>query len=506
MSITRRGLIQCTAAAAVAGAALSVPAFAEEAEDFAAKVTKTADFDIVVVGAGPSGLAAAVQAADLGCKVVMLEVSDFRGGIIRGAEGMTGVNSPMEIEQGMEAPSIPAMVEHMCGISEYKVNGLFWKNMLERSGGNIAWLIEKGVRFSGQIDDYKGDGEWPVFHWFEGEFACPTSLGDPLEADFLAHEGCELLLETRGRQLKMVDGKVAGIYATTKEDVLEINAKAVILATGGFARNVEMVAETYPRLYAGRYTCNQGPAGCVGDGTMMARAAGGARITDFATFMSPRMMTINVDDPDIKSMVRLVNAPWVNHDGVRFVREDCGTAVSGGAPLNAMLQQWNTYVIVDADLLEATVEGGIALLEEEIKAGTTELFEGQTPEELAAAMGVDVEAFAKTIAEYNAMAEAGADTAFGKDPAYLVALTKAPFFAMRQIYSPYKILGSTSVNPKYEVIDAQDAPIPGLYASGTEANMNYFKAAYSYHCPGGCCAQAVDSGRVAAKNAVAYIG
>lgn len=476
-------------------------------EDYASQVTEAVSFDVAVVGSGPSGLAAGVQAGELGLKVIMLEASDIRGGMTVGAEGMAAAGSPLQQEAGIEF-DISEVADHMAAISEYKVSALLWKNMLERSGDNAGWLIDKGVAFSGVVDDYKGDGLWPTFHWFEGDFACPTAYGDPMEAAFKGFDGCELRLQTRARQLKLDEaGRVAGLYATTAEGgVLEVDAKAVILATGGYARNAETVAQVYPQLYAGRYVCTGGPADCVGDGRAMAIAAGARVETDHAAFMTPRAVTANTSEASLQGLGRLASGIWVNQDGSRYIREDCGSSAVG-APLNSMLQQWATYVVVDAGLVGSLSEqfpDGAELLEAE--AGDGEVFEGQTVEELAGQMGLDPDALAATVSEYNEMAAAGKDAAFGKAAESLVALENPPYFALRQVYSPYKVLGSTSVNPAYEVIDDAYEAIPGLYAVGTEANANYYKSAYSYHCAGGCCAQCVDSGRVAARGAAAYIG
>ena len=480
-SMTRRAFVSATTvgAAAVAASGAATVAFAEEAapaeEDFASQVTETVDFDVVVAGSGPAGLTAGVQAAELGLKVLIVEASDIRGGMLIGAEGMAAVDSPWQIEQGIKI-DVADVVEDEVIASKFHVNGLFWKNMLDRSPETMAWLIDKGVKFTGVVDDYYGSGVFPTFHWFEGDFACPTAFGDPMEAVFKGYEGCEIRLNTRARQLKMEDGKVAGLYATTPDGVLEINAKAVILATGGYSRNEEMVAEAFPALHAGRCLGFNplgrvnGPATCVGDGRKMALEVGANDSSEHTAFMTPRSVCCNTENGMLQSLGGSSSGIWVNQDGFRFIREDCGAAYGVGAPLNAMLEQWETYVVIDAGIIEglsARIPDALAALEAEVAGG--EVFEAQTVEELAEYIGCKPENIAKTVADYNAGCEAGVD-GFHKDPALLAPIATPPFFVLHQIYAPYHLMGAIVVNVNYEVVTKDHAPIPGLYAAGTEAD------------------------------------
>lgn len=453
--------------------------------------------DVVVVGSGVSGMAAAVQAAELGEKVVVIESASIRGAVIRSTEGLCGVNSAMQQEQGIEL-SIPDMIRAESESVQYRMNGLFWKEMLERSGETIGWLADNGVQFTGKIDDYNGNGAFQTFHWFPGDHEAQTYYGDPMEAKLASYEGTQLLLNTRGRQLKMDGGKVAGIYATTEDGVLEIDAPVVILATGGFGGSNEEVAKRYNRLPVGRYSCD-GALTNVGDGTNMAVAAGGYEDRFNTCFLGTAIGDVVTGSFALNAINGSV--PWVNQDGTRFVDESAVGQILSIPGMNVLFQQDEIYALYDAAMLGDTLEDAKTEAADNEKG----VFCADTVEGLAEAMGVNADALATTVESYNAMVEAGEDTAFGRDLTDAVQLTEAPFFAFRQKLSAHGNIGGLVVSLKYEVVTPEGDPVPGLYAVGTESNMNYREFAYSFTVPGAAMCQAVDSGRWAAKNAVEYL-
>jgi fumarate reductase flavoprotein subunit len=500
--LNRRSFVAGSAALASAAALAGVASAAEiEAvevpeEDYAANVTETVDVDVVVVGSGVSGMAAGVQAAELGLKTLVIEASDIRGAVIRSTEGLAAVNSSLQQEQGIEI-SIPEVVKTESEAVQYRLNGLFWKELLERSGETIQWLADNGVSFTGQIDTYSADGVFPTFHWFPGDHEAQTYYGDPMEATLLGHENAELRLKTRGRELKLENGKVAGLHATTDEGVLEVNAPVVILATGGFGANLEEVARRFSKLPVGRYSCD-GASTNVGDGTAMAISAGGVLDTMHTCFLGT---TIG----DVVNGAFAMNAinttvPWINQDGQRFVDESVGGILSIPG-INLIFHHDEIYALYDAALLGDTLSDA----QTEVADNPTGVFTGETIEELAQALGVDPDTLTRTVEDYNAMVEAGEDTAFGKDLTGAPTISEPPFFAFRQKLNAHGNIGGLLVNLNYEVIQPDSTPVPGLYAVGTESNMNYREFAYSFTVPGGAMSEAVDSGRWAAKNAAQYL-
>ncbi len=134
------------------------------------EITETIDCDICVVGMGMSGLAAAVQAANNGDKVVGLEVTNTTGGNGTGVEGVFAVNSSLQKEQNISFDPAEVIATEMSAM-QMNTNGVAWARMIHNSADNVDWLIEQGVQFSGMVDDYLGSGIVPGFHWFEGNVA-----------------------------------------------------------------------------------------------------------------------------------------------------------------------------------------------------------------------------------------------------------------------------------------------------------------------------------------------
>ena len=288
--VSRRDFVKGTTAATVASAlgllAGHSPAFAAEESvaegnsEFASQVAETKDCDIVVVGSGISGIAAAVQAGEGGAKVIALEAAKNIGGNGMGTEGMFGVNSSLQQEQGIEVP-FAKIINNELQAFNYKIDTTFWRDQYDHAGANLDWLIGNGVKFSGKVDNYSV-GRVETFHWYDGNAAdCYIA---PMQTKAEEY-GVEFLTETRGRELIIDEsGSVVGIYATTADDsVLQINAKAVILASGGFASSPEKME--HQGIVVANSILNGIPTN-IGDGLDMALAAGAfdnRKVTCFLT-------------------------------------------------------------------------------------------------------------------------------------------------------------------------------------------------------------------------------
>ena len=198
-------------------------------------IKETLDADVLVVGLGMSGLAAAVQAASNGAKVIGIEKMNATGGNGIGVEGIFAVGSSLEVEQGIEID--PAeIVRGELEASQWASGGDLWLDLVHSSGGNVDWLMEQGVKFSGVVDDYHGNSAYPDFHWFDGDVASSGYI--PQMTDKAKELGVDMLLETPAVGLiQDGQGAVTGAYAESKErGTLQINAKSVILATGSWGR------------------------------------------------------------------------------------------------------------------------------------------------------------------------------------------------------------------------------------------------------------------------------
>lgn len=205
-----------------------------------ANVDKTHDTDLLIVGAGGSGLACAVQAALNGTSFILVEKSSQVGGNASFVEGMFAVNSTLQREQGIDIE--PAeIIEAELTRGQHRQNGDLWLDLVNKSAENIEWCQEQGVLYAGNVDDYYG-GLFPTFHWFQDGKA-QVGYVDPMKAR-LDELGVEVHLNTTVNGI-MRDGdkKVIGAYAEGDEGVVQYNARAVVLATGGFGGNAEVIAE-----------------------------------------------------------------------------------------------------------------------------------------------------------------------------------------------------------------------------------------------------------------------
>ena len=231
----------------------------------------TYDCDICICGAGNSGLSAAVEAAQQGLGVVVLEKQGGTGGGGIGTEGVFAVNSEMQQAAGISIEPAEIISTEM-EYSHNRANGLKWFDLVQASGENIAWLKECGVNFTGVVDDYHG-GKFETFHWF-GENRAHDDFS-PAMTSKAKELGVEFLMNCPAIELiKGGDGSVNGVYAKKLNgDYVQVNAKAVVLATGGFANNDEYLQEGG---FSDTTNVKRFLYGYDGDGVRMALEAGGA--------------------------------------------------------------------------------------------------------------------------------------------------------------------------------------------------------------------------------------
>lgn len=511
-----------TPAPANQASALGVPA------DYAPVGTYTCD--VCVVGAGNSGLAAAVQAAQSGAGVVVLEAISASGGGGRGTEGVFGVGSQMQQDAGIEIEPVEILKTEL-DYAHGRTDGAKWLDMVHASGDNIDWLSNDcGVPFSG-VDNYMGTAPVATFHWFDGG----RSYGSYAPSMTSCAEGLGVRFVYNTRALKLLlddDGAVRGVVARRKSpdggegDYIEVDCGAVILCTGGFANNDEY-------LSVGRQ-CDVSDVhrpfvGFNGDGLAMAKEAGAAdnlarfaamELTTISGFPGGFGATYDLGGNGLISTVRAANTIWVQQDGVRFGAENSGDG-NGLAVQIPLLNQQHTYAVFNRAILEADIEGLIRHVNsvEDDLAFADAWFEenphgdalrADTVEELCAKAHeafpqIDADTLADTIARYNEMCAAGEDADFGKPAEYLVALDEGPFYLVKHIPSVAVTFGGIRTNRKMEVIREDWTPVAGLYSAGVDS-ADLWPNIYTVNVPGGCNGNNINSGRAAALSATAYLG
>lgn len=495
--ITRRHFLSGAATGALGIAAMGILGAASAEEDagldYASLVQETLEADIVVVGAGNSGLAAALQAGQLGNRVVVLETNAMVGA---NTEGLFAVGSHYQQAQGIDITMREIIAKEQVFFN-YRVNALYWKDMIENSADNLAWLEENGVLFSGQVDNYYSLGRIPVFHWFVD--GAGSNLTHPMEAK--AQElGVEFRFETRGRELIMEDGAVSGIYAELSDGgILEIRAKSVILATGGFINNLEMMAQNGIQESDVRGFIQ----GRRGDGIQMACRVGSEDRTNKtcylreASFIGKGWLGALPD-----WVIYSGKAIWVNEDGERFTNELCSRETSG-CVTNAHYTQKAVFGLFGQSALDTADETVKAAVEDALASGSGLFCKADTLEEIAAFMGADAAILQENVERYNVLCEKGLDEDFDKSAEALVTM-EAPYYA--GLFSGFHMqtIGGLRTSRSAEVLTGTAEPVPGLYAVGTDGCMLYGET-YTISVPASCNGNNINSGRTAAKAAAGYI-
>lgn len=412
---------------------------------------KTMQADIVVIGAGGAGMTAAIQAVQDGAtNVVILEKMPIVGGnTTRSTGGLNAADTQYQEEEGIE-DSVDLFVEDtMKGGKELNNEDLV-RFMAENSADAVDWVNEIG-------------GDLSVVGMFGGASVkrihrpTDTSAVGPMLVKALSAKVEELnipvLLETTATQIMLDgDGKVASVKAKDKDgSELTINCAAVVLATGGFGANNEMVISYQPGL-AGFGTTNQ--SGATGDGIRMAEEIGAALVD------MDQIQTHPTVHPDTQTMytegVRGNGAILVNLDGKRFVNElETRDVVSA-----AILEQPEgyCYMIFDQDVRES-----LSAIESYIKKGI--VTEADTIEELAEMIDINPEALADTMRTYAEYQQSGTDEEFGRADMAL-PLTASKFYAAVCAPAIHHTMGGVKIDTTTAVLKEDNTAIPGLFAAG----------------------------------------
>lgn len=510
---------------ALAGLGLAGQAQAEEAAaadtETLPEPSETVETQIVIVGSGPAGLSAALEASEAGADVVLMDAKSDLGGNIDITGGLFGVDSKFTKEMGIEVDPMDIVNEEL-KVFTYRVDALKWRDLVEASGDDVDWLSDHGVEYM-EVIDYSNTGTFPICHNWGPTFAPTHVLVSALEKT-----GCTIMTETRGRKLVVEDGKVTGILAERADgSVVQVNAPAVIIATGGYVDNTEMVKKV---LRSESYF-TRAMGGHNGDGINMAVEAGALSMLPEKTLMAYPVMSIeeNMGWYNTLGMILSGSVVWVSSDGRRFTNEAC-TEITEGLAIATCLTQRQSYTLVDQGIMDSYGEHGFTKEEQEnieaiiegtdveglndglkyildcaVDAGEQTIWRGDSWEELAEAAGMDPDTLVETVERYNADCAAGKDSEYAKNPEKMIALDTPPFYLVKNGYYVTTTLGGLDYDRDMRVLDEMGVAIPGLYVAGTDGAQIY-KGFYTIDTvSGSCMANNVYTGRKAARSAMADI-
>lgn len=495
-TLTSNGVIEA-AKAALTAAGLNADDYMTKAEAATAEDV-VYEADVVIVGAGGAGMTAALTAAENGAKVIVVESQAAVGGnSVRATGGMNAGDTTYQDANtfgetaGVEATLASAAKnyaenETITKLADevkvqwesYQANaeGYFdtvelmqldtmvggkglndpelVKVLAEQSAAGIDWLRNYNINLD-NVGAFGGASVKRIHRPVnaEGKTVSVGAYMIPLlETACNNSENITILLETTANEIIMVDGAAKGIVATGKTgNTVTINAGAVILASGGFGANLDMVASYQPSL-KGFMTTNA--AGIQGQGIQMAQAVGADVVDMDQIQIHP---TVQFDTSAlITEGLRGDGAILVNAEGKRFI-DEVGTRDVVSAAEIAQPGSYSWLVVDQAMLDKSSVIAGY------VTKGFT--FQGNTYEELAAAIGVDAAAFAETMNTWNTYVAAKNDPDFGR-VSFANPLDTAPYYAIKVTAGVHHTMGGVKINTSTEVLTAEGVAIPGLYAAG----------------------------------------
>ena len=456
--------------------------------------------DVVVVGAGGAGMTAAITATDAGKKVIVVESQPIAGGnSVRSTGGMNAAKTPYQDKNefkeaaGVEKTlataaekfadnatitALAATVKSQWDAYQANPQGYFdsvelmeldtmiggkgknnpelVKALAENSAAAIEWLASIGAEVK-NVGAFGGASVKRIHRPVnaDGKVTAVGAYIVPILEKNLQDRNVQFLFDTTANEIIMKDGKAVGIKGTGKDGhKVTINAKSVVIATGGFGANAEMVEKYKPEL-KGFATTNA--EGAQGQGIEMATAVGAATVDMDQIQIHP---TVHIEEDGnahlITEGLRGDGAILVNAEGKRFY-DEVSTRDKVSAAIIAQPDK-SAWLVVDQSMVDKS-----AVIAGYIKSGYT--VTGATYEELAKAMGVDEATFVSTMNTWNQAVEAKTDAEFNRT-SFANPLTAAPYYAIKITPAVHHTMGGIVINPKAEVLNEKGEVISGLFAAG----------------------------------------
>lgn len=422
--------------------------------------------EIVIIGAGGTGLAAAVTAGQEGASVIVLETNGFAGGNLLVSGGVYNSPEPeMQAKQGIE-DSPELFVQQTLAGGDNIANPELVRILAYNALDGLNWLKELGNEFEDQVIQAPG-----ALHPRSHNTTAP--LGSGIIKTYLEHidkmDNVEILYETKGESLIQEDGQVVGVIAKNPDgSKLTVKAnKGVIIATGGFSKNAQLVieyrnAEKWPLLDENSVSTNMDSIR--GEGIIMAREIG----ADVVDMDQMQFLYLGQPKTGLLSGVFNVSAEvtvFVNKEGKRFVAEDARRDVISSAVFaqeDGMMYMLHSAESLSDPANQLNIDG--IPMKELLDIGAYGWKQGDTLEELAKEIGVPAENLVQTIAEYNEAVDTKNDP-FGRT-LLNVKMAKGPFYAIPRVPALHHTMGGLRIDTLARVLDTKGEPIPGLYAGG----------------------------------------
>lgn len=404
--------------------------------------------DVVVIGGGGAGLTAAIAAKDNGAEVILVEKAAILGGNTNYATGgLNAAETSIQKNKGIK-DSVNIFIEDTMKGGKNTNNKNLVTKMANSSAEIVDWLISKGA----DLTDLGRMGGQSVDRTHR-----PTG-GAPVGPDMIAalsktakNSGVDIRLSTFAESLVYDGEAIRGIIVKAPNgEKYTINSKSVVIATGGFGANSDMIVE-YVQSLEGFGTTNH--KGATGDGITMAKELN----VDFVDMdqIQTHPTVIPTNSVMITEAVRGNGAILVNRDGKRFVNElDTRDVVS-----KAELDQKGGSAFL---MFDETVKNSLKAIDSYDKKGY--LVKGDSLKELAEKLDISAKELEKTFTKYNESVKKANDSEFNRQSLPTV-LNQGPFYSVEVAPAVHHTMGGIKINDKAEVL-SNNEPIPGLFAAG----------------------------------------
>ncbi|PWC14547.1 FAD-dependent oxidoreductase [Brenneria corticis] len=483
------------------------------------------DADVVIVGGGLSGLAAAVTAQENGVKTIVLEKMAIIGGAGNYPEGSLGIGTRIQKKEGINITP-EKVFERVMEFHHWRVNAPVIRTLLNHSGETIDWLEDIGVKFKGIKTTFPAEKSLYTWHIYQGS----GSAAIKVLATTFKQKGGEIFTETPAQKLLFDEqGGIKGVAAKNSAgETIIFNAGNVVLSTGGFASNKEMLAKYVPDINTRgmEKVMYRGPEvdGRAGDGINMALSAkaalaGMGTLAGNSPYLDDEPAIYQFMGPDHMKQARAaLSQPflWVNKHGERFYNESAGSNFSD--VYNALTANDGLmYSVFDEKMKQRMIDSGpltpfnaivvpgqkMTALDEGIAKGlkTGYAFKADSIEALAEKIKVDPAKLKETINKVNQYSDNKYDPDFSRKPEHLVRFDTrhGPYYALKGLRAFFLTLGGVKVNTHMQALDDNGDPINGLYVTGQDIGGLY-DSTYDLLAEGSASSFALTSGRLAARH------
>ncbi len=467
-TVTSKAILDATCEAMKQAGASDDVIFQEPVMDATPVEAETLTTDVLVVGAGAAGLSAALSTYENGVKnIIVIEKMPAVGGATSTAGG--GLAAYREdADEDVTQANIEELFLDFCRMGKFTNNARLTMMQASLSTPTIHWLKSVGVGITGEPDPEK-----PTV-----SYGCANRAAAAIDTLYakVQEANVPVLLNTKAEKLIMDNGRVVGVEATgAKGQKITIMAKAVLMATGGYGNNIDLISDTSILDRVIYY----GPVCATGDGHIMMKEIG------VPMFNMDKVATKHFGvetKPGFGIHIHWGVAQLFSKTGSIAVNKECERVVNeGGDELDIALASMykssdgRLYMVMDQasyDLFSSVLVQYKAFTPEQLEqfiaengTGVTKLVKGETLADAANALGLDANKLSDTVANYNADVAAGKEDAFKR--AYTAPIAEqGPYYIMQTVARYATTLGGVNVSNHLEVLDGNEQPIPGLFAAG----------------------------------------